>query len=190
MRGRRDTVAGYALLAPSLVKPLARVVGWPARRAGGVAGDLAGANAVRNPGRTASTAAALMIGLTLVTVVAALGAGITAGTKTAISDQIHADYVVDGNEDLPFRADEGDKLASTQGVKAASHVRADEALVQGEENTVTGVDPPASLMIVACSPVGPTSSMSMSLGKAWSRLLNFTLRSVITPDSTMLIVDG
>ena len=37
--------------------------GWPARRAGGVAGELAGANAVRNPGRTASTAAALMIGL-------------------------------------------------------------------------------------------------------------------------------
>ena len=59
----------------SLVKPLARVVGWPARRAGGVAGDLAGANSVRNPSRTASTAAALMIGLTLVTVVAVLGAG-------------------------------------------------------------------------------------------------------------------
>ena len=132
---------GIALLAPSLVQPLARVVGWPARRAGGVAGDLAGANAVRNPGRTASTAAALMIGLTLVTVVAALGAGITAGTKAAISDQIHADYIVDGNEDLPFRADEGDRLASTQGVKAASHVRADEALVQGKENTITGVDP-------------------------------------------------
>ena len=71
---------GIALLAPRLVKPLARVVGWPARRAGGVAGELAGANAVRNPGRTASTAAALMIGLTLVTVVAVLGAGFSATT--------------------------------------------------------------------------------------------------------------
>ena len=142
VRGVLGLFMGIALLAPSLVKPLARVVGWPARRAGGVAGDLAGANAVRNPSRTASTAAALMIGLTLVTVVAALGAGITAGTKkAAISDQIHADYVVDGNEDLPFRADEGDKLASTHGVKAASHVRADEAIVQGKENTITGVDP-------------------------------------------------
>ena len=69
--------AGIALLAPRLVKPLARVVGWPARRAGGVAGELAGANSARNPGRTASTAAALMIGLTLVTVVAVLGAGST-----------------------------------------------------------------------------------------------------------------
>jgi putative ABC transport system permease protein len=132
---------GIALLAPSVVKPLARVVGWPARRAGGVAGDLAGANAVRNPSRTASTAAALMIGLTLVTVVAVLGSGINAGTKKAITDQLHAGYVVDGNGSLPFRADEGEKLAATPGVKAASHVRADQAIVQGKENTITGIDP-------------------------------------------------
>ena len=104
---------GIALLAPSLVKPLARVVGWPARRAGGVAGDLAGANAVRNPGRTASTAAALMIGLTLVTVVAALGAGITAGTKAAISDQVHADYIVDGNEEQRTQTRNGASPACT-----------------------------------------------------------------------------
>jgi putative ABC transport system permease protein len=132
---------GIALLAPSLVKPLARVVGWPARRAGGVAGDLAGANAVRNPSRTASTAAALMIGLTLVTVVAVLGSGINAGTKKAITDQLHAGYVVDGKDSLPFRADEGEKLAATPGVQGASHVRADQAIVQGKENTITGVDP-------------------------------------------------
>ena len=56
------------------------LVGWPARRAGGVAGELAGANAVRNPSRTASTAAALMIGLTLVTVVAVLGAAMSKST--------------------------------------------------------------------------------------------------------------
>jgi putative ABC transport system permease protein len=133
--------AGIALLAPTFVKPLARVVGWPARRAGGVAGDLAGANAVRNPGRTASTAAALMIGLTLVTVVAALGSGISAGTKSAVKKQVHAGYVIDGKQGLPFRAGEGDQLAATAGVKAASHVRSDSAIVQGKENTISGIDP-------------------------------------------------
>ena len=95
-----------ALLAPRLVKPLARVVGWPARRAGGVAGELAGANAVRNPGRTASTAAALMIGLTLVTLVAVLGAGLGSSTQVAVKEQVHAGYVVDAPEGLPFRAAE------------------------------------------------------------------------------------
>jgi putative ABC transport system permease protein len=131
---------GIALLAPRLVKPLARVVGLPARHAG-VAGELAGANAVRNPGRTASTAAALMIGLTLVTVVAVLGAGINSATKSAVTDQLHADYVIDGNEGLPFRASEGDKLAATPGVKSASHVRSDDALVQGKQRQITGIDP-------------------------------------------------
>src|SRR3712207_6144109 len=72
--GIRALFVGVALAAPHMVKPLTRLVGLPARRSG-VAGDLANANSMRNPGRTASTAAALMIGLTLVTVVAVLGAG-------------------------------------------------------------------------------------------------------------------
>jgi putative ABC transport system permease protein len=133
--------AGIALLAPRLVKPLARVIGLPARRAGGVAGELAGANAVRNPSRTASTAAALMIGLTLVTVVAVLGAGINNATKSAVTKQLDADYVVDGKQGLPFSAAEGDKLAATPGVKSASHVRSDTAIVQGTQQAISGIDP-------------------------------------------------
>jgi putative ABC transport system permease protein len=133
---------GIALLAPRLVKPLARVIGLPARRAGGAAGELAGANAVRNPGRTASTAAALMIGLTLVTVVAVLGAGINHATKAAITEQVHdADYIVDGKQGLPFSAAEGDAIAATPGVQQVSHVRSDTALVQGEQLEVSGIDP-------------------------------------------------
>ena len=133
--------AGIALLAPRLVKPLARVVGLPARRAGGVAGEIASANSVRNPGRTASTAAALMIGLTLVTVVAVLGSGLRVSTQNAVKDQISADYVVDGKQELPFRAAEGDKLEGIAGVKAATHVRSDRGVVQGKENEISGIDP-------------------------------------------------
>jgi putative ABC transport system permease protein len=132
---------GIALLAPRLVKPLARVVGWPARRAGGLAGELAGANAVRNPGRTASTAAALMIGLTLVTVVAVLGAGMNKATEKAVTDQLHAGYVVDGNQGLTFSTAEGEELAGVPGVTAVTHVRSDKALVGGDEIDVTGIDP-------------------------------------------------
>ena len=132
---------GIALTAPRLVKPLARVVGWPAKRAGGVAGELAGANAVRNPGRTASTAAALMIGLTLVTVVAVLGSGMSTSTRSAVSDQVRADHVIDAKGGLPFRASEGDALANVAGVTNATHVRSDTALVQGDEGAISGIDP-------------------------------------------------
>jgi putative ABC transport system permease protein len=132
---------GVALAAPHMVEPLTRVVGFPARRSGGAAGDLASANSVRNPGRTASTAAALMIGLTLVTVVAVLGAGMRSTVESAVTDQISAPYILNGNDGMPFEAAEGDALAEVPGVNTASHVRIDKALVAGDERDVTGVDP-------------------------------------------------
>ncbi|HWT24362.1 MAG TPA: FtsX-like permease family protein [Solirubrobacteraceae bacterium] len=132
---------GVALAAPHMVKPLTGLVGLPARRSGGVAGELASANSVRNPGRTASTAAALMIGLTLVTVVAVLGAGMRTTVESAVSDQVDAPYIVDGTDGAPFEAAEGDALARVPGVDTASHVRIDKALVAGDEQDVTGVDP-------------------------------------------------
>src|SRR5829696_6154476 len=132
---------GVALAAPHLVKPLARLVGLPARRAGGIAGDLASSNSVRNPSRTASTAAALMVGLTLVTVVAVLGAGVRKSVESAVTDQVNAAYIVDGPDGVSFAAAEGDAMARVPGVKAASNVRIDKALVVGKEQDVTGVDP-------------------------------------------------
>jgi putative ABC transport system permease protein len=132
---------GVALGAPHMVDPLTRLVGLPARRGGGIAGDLASANSTRNPGRTASTAAALMIGLTLVTIVAVLGAGLRATVESAVTDQVNAPYIVDGIDGATFAAAEGDALARVPGVNTASHVRFDKALVAGEEQAVTGVDP-------------------------------------------------
>ena len=77
---------GVALFSSRLVRPLARVLGAPAARFGGVAGLLARDNARRNPQRTASTAAALMIGLALVTLVATLAAGIVSSFRGAVND--------------------------------------------------------------------------------------------------------
>ena len=124
-----------------LVRPLVRIVGWPARRAGGAAGSVASANVVRNPGRTAATAATLMIGLTLVSAVAVLGASTIHATRGAVTDQIDADYVVAPKESVPFAAAKGDRLAKVPGVKAFTHVRSEHALVQGVEREVSGVDP-------------------------------------------------
>ena len=132
---------GVALAAPHMVEPLTGLVGFPARRSGGVAGELASANSVRNPSRTASTAAALMIGLTLVTVVAVLGAGLRSTVESAVTDQVNAAYIVDGIDGATFEAAEGDALARVPGVNAASQVRFDKALVKGKEQAVTGVDP-------------------------------------------------
>jgi putative ABC transport system permease protein len=131
---------GVAMIASRLVRPLAAVVGFPAQRLGGSAGDLARRNAVRNPGRTASTAAALMIGLTLVTTVAVLGQGLRTSSKETVQRQITADYVVtsqNGFDGLPPAV--GRRIAAVPAIEASS-VRSDMAKAFGSTTTVTGVE--------------------------------------------------
>ena len=69
-------------------------------------GRLARENAVRNPGRTATTAAALMIGLALVTFVAVFAAGIKASIDDAIDKSFTGDLTLqheDGFSPIPRR---------------------------------------------------------------------------------------
>jgi putative ABC transport system permease protein len=132
---------GVALIAPRLVKPLASLVGWPARRAGGSAGRLASSNSIRNPSRTAATAAALMVGLTLVTAVAVLGNGLRASVNDAVGKQLqNADYVLAGSNGATYAAEADTTLAETDGVELTSGIRQGEALVDGEEGLIAGVD--------------------------------------------------
>ncbi|MSO40891.1 MAG: FtsX-like permease family protein [Solirubrobacterales bacterium] len=96
---------GVALLSPRLVRPLASLVGLPLERTRGVAGRLARENSVRNPGRTAATAAALMIGLALVSFVAIFAAGIRGSIDDAIDKTLGGDLILgstDGFSDIPL----------------------------------------------------------------------------------------
>jgi putative ABC transport system permease protein len=132
---------GVAMLSSRLVVPLARVVGIPARRMGGVAGQLAEGNAQRNPGRTAATAAALMIGIALVTFVAVLAHGLRVSNSDAIERQIQADLIVtseDGYSEFPAAV--GDAVESARGVETVSNVRQDIAKIDGNAGNLTGLD--------------------------------------------------
>jgi putative ABC transport system permease protein len=134
---------GLAAVAPRLVRPLAHVVGLPAARLGGAAGRLAQENAVRNPGRTASTAAALMIGLTLVSFVAVFGKALLASDENALRAQLGTSHVItsqSGWDTVPVGV--GKVAAAAPGVQLASSIRGDRAqLVGGGEVDVSGVDP-------------------------------------------------
>ena len=132
---------GVALLSSRLVLPLARVVGLPARRIGGAAGKLAEGNATRDPGRTASTAAALMIGIALVTFVGVLAQGLRESNSDAIEQQIQADLVVtsqDGYTEFPAAV--GDAAAELDGTELVSNVRQDVAEIDGSGANLTGLD--------------------------------------------------
>ena len=133
---------GVAMTSSNLVGPLARVVGQPARRLGGSAGRLAAENSVRNPARTASTAAALMIGLALVTFVATLGSGLKSAVADQLDEQANADYVVTTSSDEgTFGKGADAAIAGANGVELVSSVRADKARAFGKTTDVVGVDP-------------------------------------------------
>ena len=83
---------GVAGLSPLLSRPASRLLGWPLAR--GVPGRLGQLNAMRNPRRTASTAAALMIGLALVSAVSVLGASTKASVVKIVEGAVGADLVV------------------------------------------------------------------------------------------------
>jgi putative ABC transport system permease protein len=132
---------GVAMISSRLVRPLAAVVGWPATKIGGAAGRLARGNSTRNPQRTASTAAALMIGVALVTFVAVLAAGFKASNRQAIEDQVTADYVVTAQDGFtPFVAGAGDAIAESSAAAFATPVRSDLGKVAGSDQYITGID--------------------------------------------------
>jgi putative ABC transport system permease protein len=137
---------GVALLAERLVRPLATWLGWPATKIGGAAGELARDNAQRNPQRTASTAAALMIGLALVTLVAVLAAGIVSTFKSAVDDLWkNADYALTAQNNFsPIPISVAAAAAEAPGVDAVGSVRAGQAKAFGDVFNATAVDPPTS----------------------------------------------
>ena len=133
---------GVALLSARLVQPLASVLGWPARRMGGAAGKLAQSNAQRNPARTAATAAALMIGIALVTFVAVLANGMKASNGEAIERQVVADYVVTSQDGFtPFVAGAGNAVGTASEARLVSSVRSELGKVAGSGSYVTGIEP-------------------------------------------------
>lgn len=86
------TFLAVAALAPLLSTPVARILGAPMTRR--VPGRLGRLNAMRNPRRTATTAAALMIGLAMVGAVSLVGASAKASFATDVPAALGADLVV------------------------------------------------------------------------------------------------
>jgi putative ABC transport system permease protein len=151
---------GVAMVAPRIVRPLAEVLGWPGTKIGGIAGSLARANAMRNPSRTASTAAALMIGLALVTAVAVLAQGLRNNFEGAVKAEFHADYALTGeNVFLPTSTEATTALRKSGVATVVSGVRAGDGRAFGKTIQVTAVDPGMSKMLRLKWKVGSDASL-------------------------------
>ncbi len=123
---------GVALLSRYIVVPIASAVGYPLERASRVVGRLARQNAQRNPGRTAITAAALMVGLGLVVFVAVFAAGLNASVTGSIDRLLSADLVVrTANGFSPIPREAARDLARVPGIQASVPFEFDQVKVNG-----------------------------------------------------------
>jgi putative ABC transport system permease protein len=133
---------GVSMNASRIVRPLAAVLGAPARSIGGAPGILARDNATRNPSRTASTASALMIGLALVTFVAIFSAGTFKSFEGAVDQLFIADYAVTAtNTFTPIDAAAGNALVGKPGVSDVTPIRAGSSHFLGSDHNLTAVQP-------------------------------------------------
>jgi ABC-type antimicrobial peptide transport system permease subunit len=105
-------------------------------------------NTKRNPQRTASTAAALMIGLALVTLVSVLASGIIATFEGAVDDIFTSDYAITAQNNFsPIPISAGKAAAKAPGVETIASVRAGEARIFNSTESVTAVDPGAGQVL-------------------------------------------
>ena len=137
---------GLALSSRWFVRPLAGAIGWPLERLFDEPGLLARENAMRNPARTATTAAALMVGLGLVVFVAVFANGIKASFDATVTRVVKADLIVRSETMQPIPAAAADAVAETPEVASSSSVLLDQVKVNGKKSSpitdvMNGVDP-------------------------------------------------
>ncbi|MET8813700.1 ABC transporter permease [Streptomyces sp. NPDC004549] len=132
-------IIGVFVLTPLLSRPLIAAAA-PALRMFGISGKLARQNSVRNPRRTAATASALMIGLTLITGMTVMAGSLQKSIDKMASDSISADYVVSMSTHGPLSPKVADKVAGVDGVAASSPLRNAPSRIDGKTEYLTGVD--------------------------------------------------
>jgi putative ABC transport system permease protein len=185
---------GIFVLGPLIARPVAGVIGSPLPRTVGVTGTLARQNSMRNPKRTARTAAALMVGVSLVTGISVLAASIKTSIRSIVSEQFVGDFVVNtrtqGFGGLP--PDLVEKLNALPEVGSAAGLQLGFGKVKGKKNAspISVVDPKLiapvfDLKFVAGKPNDLTAN-GILVSKKRADKDRLTLGSVVT----LSLLDG
>lgn len=160
------TLIGMIIAGPVVARPLSRVLGFPALRLKGVTGRLARDNAMRNPRRTSGTAAALMVGVAVVSVFTVLAASLKATADDQITKSFIGDLVVTsgmGFERGALGPELASKLAALPQVEAAAPIRRTDVEVNGKARSILATDATALSKVLRLDVV---SGSLASLGDA------------------------
>jgi putative ABC transport system permease protein len=167
---------GVALLSPLVSRPVTGALGLLFQR--GLPGRLGRQNSLRNPRRTASTAAALMIGLALVAAVGVLGSSLKDSVRKIASDAIGADYIVSPTA-VGMGPDAFQAVQHAPGAGMVTGLRGGQATVDGSDEFPTSLNRSA---------LGTTVDLAMTSGKTSDLAPGTTLISHDVADDKHLSV--
>ncbi|MEW2476846.1 FtsX-like permease family protein [Micromonospora gifhornensis] len=138
---------GVALLTPLISKPVVAALG--AIFSGWVPGKLGRLNSGRNPRRTAITAAALMVGIALVTGITVILDSAKSSISGLAQDTVKAELVIAGAQSGPrpptFDPAVLDEAKTIPGVRLVDGLYGDMSLVDGKRTYTGAVTEPAAL---------------------------------------------
>ncbi|MFI1739756.1 ABC transporter permease [Streptomyces sioyaensis] len=133
-------VAALIVLAPILASPMIRLTGRLTGRFG-ITGHLAQQNALRDPRRTAATAATLLISTALVAGLAVIGNSTGQALDRQAAAGLGADYVISSPPMTGVDPAAVRRVADTSGVRTASAVTDSTLFTGGGVREISGVDP-------------------------------------------------
>ncbi|MET8627062.1 ABC transporter permease [Kitasatospora sp. NPDC004669] len=118
--GAGALLIGVFVLTPLLSRPLIALFAPLLRGLYGTPGRLAKENAIRNPRRTAATASALTIGVTLITALTVVGASVNKAVDKATASDLKADFTVTMQNYSMLSPEVAAQIAKAPGVSAMS----------------------------------------------------------------------
>jgi putative ABC transport system permease protein len=155
---------GVGMLAPIVARPMASAFGRPLVLLFGVSGRLGRENSMRNPRRTAQTAAALMVGLALVSAMSVFGASLSKSTTNSIDNAVGADLVVTGpSSGFPNSAVTA--VSDVPGVTASATIYKGQFEFNGSLANVVGVSTDHLADTVTLSMQAGTSQAALAAGQ-------------------------
>lgn len=191
-------IIGAIVLGPALVSPAGLALGWLPSRIFRVTGKLATRNLSRSRRRTANTAAALFVGVAIVSCLGVVAASAKASVADIIDTGLKADYAVSSASYGRLPQGAIDAIDATSGVKSTIATR----LVMGVKYNGKSIDSamstasPASMFseVFAATTTGGNAEQAIASGKLVvakniANDNNWKVGDTITVSATSTVID-
>ena len=139
---------GVASVSSTVARPATKLLGWPIAKVFKAPGVLARENAGRSPRRTSATAAALMIGVALVSAASVFAASLRHTFSDTLERGVQADYIITDESFQGLPPAVAETLEQLPELSAVTPIRAAQVQIDGDRKDVGAANPEALAQLV------------------------------------------